>query len=74
MYTLENIPELTKPLNLKLTPRSHEAFLRKGYTLDMIIKRSPEEINASFGDHITKESIVQKRFLHAEERRLARLD
>lgn len=40
----------------------------------MILKRSPDEVNATYGDNIQNSNLVQKRFLHAEERRLAKID
>lgn len=40
----------------------------------MIIKKTPEQINADYGDLISNENIIQKRFMHAEEKRMAKLE
>lgn len=40
----------------------------------MIIKKTPEQINADYGDLIFNETIIQKRFMHAEEKRMAKLE
>lgn len=31
----------------------------------MVVKKTPEEVNAEFGDHNQNENLIQKRYLHA---------
>jgi hypothetical protein len=72
MHTLDNLPDQPHAV-IQLTPRSSEALKRRGYTLGMLTKKSKEQINASYGDHIDNHDIVNKRYEHEEDKRVNRL-
>ena len=59
---------------MKLTPRSHEALKRSGLTVDDLLIKTPEEINAKYGDVVTDKQLLEKRVGHHEEKRRSRID
>jgi hypothetical protein len=72
MISFDNFPEAANPF-CKLTPRSTEALKRTGFKFDDLLGRSPEEINAKYGDNITEKALIDKRVAHHEEKRRAKL-
>lgn len=73
MISFDNFPETLSTFS-KLTPRSNEALKRTGFKFDDLLVRSPEEINAKYGDNITEKALIDKRVAHHEEKRRAKLD
>lgn len=73
MISFENFPENANSLS-KLTPRSGEALKRTGFKLEDLLVRTPEEINAKYGDGITEKALIEKRVAHHEEKRRAKLE
>jgi hypothetical protein len=73
MISFDNFPENANAFS-KLTPRSTEALKRTGLKFDDLFLRSPEEINAKYGDGITEKALIDKRVTHHEEKRRAKLE
>lgn len=73
MISFDNFPEAASTFS-KLTPRSNEALKRTGFKFEDLLARSPEEINAKYGDNITEKALIDKRVAHHEEKRRAKLD
>lgn len=73
MISFENFPEAANALS-KLTPRSTEALKRTGFKFEDLLVRSPEEINAKYGDGVSEKALIEKRVAHHEEKRRAKLD
>lgn len=73
MISFENFPDNANALS-KMTPRSNEALKRTGFKFDDLLLRTPEEINAKYGDGITDKALIDKRVAHHEEKRKAKID
>ena len=63
MFSFENFPE-GGSASMKLTPRSHEALKRSGLTVDDVLVKTPEEINAKYGAVVTEKPLLEKRVGH----------
>jgi hypothetical protein len=46
---------------------------RKGYTVDLLVKKSVAQVQDNYGDHINNQNIIEKRYIHEEEKRLTKL-
>lgn len=73
MISFEAFPE-TNNSSIKLTPRSNEALKRTGFRIEDLLVRSPEDINAKYADGVTDKNLIEKRVLHYEEKRKAKID
>ena len=73
MISFDNFPDVNHA-NIKLTPRSTEALKRTGFKLEDLIIKTPEDINEKYGDGITEKSLIEKRVVHYEEKRKAKID
>jgi len=47
---------------------------RTGFKIDDLVCRNAEDVNARYGDHITEKALIDKRYDHYEEKRVAKLD
>ena len=63
MFSFENFPEKASNA-MRMTPRSHEALKRTGLTIDDVLVKTTEEINAKYGDTVTEQSLLEKRIAH----------
>lgn len=73
MISFDNFPD-TASTQIKLTPRSYEALKRTGIKLDDLIIRNADDINTKYGDNITDKNLIEKRVIHYEEKRRAKID
>ena len=63
MISFDNFPD-TNNINAKLTPRSNEAMKRTGYKMEDLVTKTPEDVNAKYGDNINDQGLIDKRFAH----------
>lgn len=73
MISFDCFPD-TSNVQAKLTPRSNEALKRIGFNFEDLTIRTPEDINAKYGDNITDKDMIEKRVAHYEEKRKAKIE
>ena len=70
MYSLLNFPYQTQTnVDIKLTPRSREAFNLTGYCIEDIKIKTADQINLKYNDNMTDPAFIDIRVSHHEEKR-----